>query len=154
MAGHPQTINKPDRFGNKYSAYSFIPEKSLKSSIARLQRYTFRISFFKKCKPEFKVKITARKTIYDGFFKVEQVSVDHQGETLKRDMVTNKDAVAALVFNTVRQEYLLIEQYRVPADKPVLEIVAGLLDKPGENPEEAIKREIEEEVGFVVEKLE
>ena len=35
----------------------------------------------------------------------------------------------------------------------MLEIVAGLLDKEGEKPEECIKREIKEETGFAVDKL-
>lgn len=100
------------------------------------------------------MKITDRKTIFNGFFKVEQVTVTHNGETLQRDIVINKNAVAALVFDTVKQEFILIEQFRVPAQKKLLEIVAGLLDKGDEEPETGIKREIEEETGYAVDKLE
>jgi len=100
------------------------------------------------------VKIKNRETIYDGFFKVEKVTAELNGHTLKRDLVTNKDAVAALVYDTVKQEYLLIEQFRFPPQKALIEIVAGLLDKPDEKPEAAIKREIAEEIGYETDKLE
>ncbi len=100
------------------------------------------------------MKITDRKTIYDGFFKVEKIILEHNGQQLQRDLVTNKDAVAALVFDTKQKQYILIEQYRLPARKPLLEIVAGLIDKENEGPESTIKREIEEEIGYAVDKLE
>jgi ADP-ribose pyrophosphatase len=102
--------------------------------------------------PEF-MKIKGRETLYNGFFKVEKVSLEHQGELLERDIVINKDAVAALVFDTRKQEYILIEQFRAPAQKNVLEIVAGLQDKANENPETCITREIAEETGYAVDKL-
>jgi ADP-ribose pyrophosphatase len=100
------------------------------------------------------VKIKDKKTVYDGFFKVESLTLEHDGKLLKRDLITARDAVAALVFDTVKQEYILIEQYRLPAQKPLIEIVAGLLDKENEKPEEAITREIEEEIGYAVDSLE
>lgn len=100
------------------------------------------------------MEIKERKTIYDGFFKVESVTLEQEGQLLKRDLITPRNAVAALVFDTVKQEYILTEQYRLPAQKPLLEIVAGLLDKENEAHEAAIKREIEEEVGYAVDSLE
>ena len=42
---------------------------------------------------------------------------------------------------------ILIRQYRPPADSPVLEFPAGLID-PGESPEAAALRELREETGF------
>lgn len=100
------------------------------------------------------MKIKNRETIYDGFFKVEKVTAEWQGETIERDLVINKNAVAALVYNTEKNEYLLTEQFRFPAGKPLIEIVAGLLDKPQESPETAIEREILEEIGYATDKLE
>ncbi|KAH7907970.1 NUDIX hydrolase domain-like protein [Hygrophoropsis aurantiaca] len=43
---------------------------------------------------------------------------------------------------------IIIEQYRPPIDKFIIELPAGLIDK-GETPEEAAIRELEEETGFV-----
>ena len=100
------------------------------------------------------MKIKDRQTIYQGFFKVEKVTVDANGHLLERDIVINRNAVAALVFDTQKQQYLLTEQFRVPPQKHLLEIVAGLLDKENEEPEAAIKREIEEELGYKTDKLE
>jgi ADP-ribose pyrophosphatase len=100
------------------------------------------------------VKIKERKTVYNGFFRVEQVTLEHQGKELERDLVIPKNGVAALVFDTVKKEYILIEQYRLPAERPLIEIVAGLLDKENEKPEDTIVREIEEEAGYEVDKLE
>lgn len=45
-------------------------------------------------------------------------------------------------------KFVMIRNYRYPVDLFVLEIPAGLID-PGEEPEEAAKRELEEETGFV-----
>lgn len=100
------------------------------------------------------MEIKSRQTIYQGFFNVEQVTVASQGELLQRDVVVNRDAVAALVYNTQTREYLLAEQYRVPAQKQLVEVVAGLLDKENEDPEAAIKREITEELGYETDRLE
>ena len=100
------------------------------------------------------MKINNRKTIYNGFFKVENVTLEHHGNTLDRDLITAKNGVAALVFDTAKQRYILTEQYRLPAQKNLVEIVAGLLDKENESPEKAITREIAEEIGYKVDKLE
>ena len=98
--------------------------------------------------------IKDRKTLYKGFFSVEKVTAEQNGELIERDIVINKDAVAALVFDTSRQEYILTEQFRVPPQKNMLEIVAGLLDNENEKPETCIEREIKEEIGYAVDKLE
>ena len=100
------------------------------------------------------MKIKDRKTVYNGFFKVEHVMVEHQDKTLQRDLIIPKNAVAALVYDTKTQEYILTEQFRVAAEGEVIEIVAGLIDKEGEKPEETITREIAEEIGYAVDKLE
>lgn len=50
-------------------------------------------------------------------------------------------------------EILLVKQYRPAIQKHTLEIPAGLLEK-GENPEEAARRELEEETGYKAKKLE
>ncbi|MBK0404785.1 NUDIX hydrolase [Adhaeribacter sp. BT258] len=99
------------------------------------------------------MRIKTRKTVYDGFFKVENVTLEHNGKSIDRDLVTPKNGVAALVYDTVQQQFVLTEQYRLVAGKPLVEIVAGLLDKEGEKPEDTIAREIEEEVGYAVDKL-
>lgn len=49
---------------------------------------------------------------------------------------------------TPENEVLLVKQFRKPAEKPLLEIPAGKLEK-NEEREEAAKRELEEETGYI-----
>src|SRR5689334_12848991 len=99
-------------------------------------------------------KITSRETVYKGFHQVEKVTLKTEHETIEREIYRNKNAVAALVFNTEKNEFILVEQYRLAAEKPLLEIVAGLMDHEGESAEETVKREILEETGYETDKLE
>jgi len=58
-------------------------------------------------------------------------------------------AVAILVYHKVRDEYLMVEQYRPAVKDRVLEFPAGLIDH-GESATEAAIRELREEAGVVV----
>lgn len=100
------------------------------------------------------MKIIDRKTLYDGFFKLYQVTVEDQGKELKREVFVTGNAVAALLFDTVKEKYILVKQFRPAVEKEMLELVAGILDKEGESQEDAVKREIEEETGYAVDSLE
>ena len=53
---------------------------------------------------------------------------------------------------TPENEVLLVKQFRKPAEKPLLEIPAGKLEK-NEEREEAAKRELEEETGYIAKNL-
>lgn len=55
---------------------------------------------------------------------------------------------AAVILAVDEQErVLVVVQYRHPARRRFVELPAGLLDKPGEDPEEAARRELLEETG-------
>ena len=75
---------------------------------------------------------------------------DYNGEPLVREFVKHPGAVAVVAINE-RQEVLLIKQYRHPVGEYLWEVPAGLLDVEGESLEEAAKRELLEETGFVAE---
>lgn len=62
--------------------------------------------------------------------------------------VGNKNAVAWLVRHIEHQSYILIEQYRYPVKNKVLELVAGLIDKPWLKKEQIMREEIYEETGY------
>lgn len=68
-----------------------------------------------------------------------------------REVIRHPGAVGILVIDD-EDKIWLVEQYRFPIAKNLLEIPAGKIDK-GENPEQTAKRELEEETGIVSEEL-
>ncbi|MDP4014937.1 MAG: NUDIX hydrolase [Candidatus Nanopelagicales bacterium] len=70
------------------------------------------------------------------------------GETVVRDYVVHPGAVGIAALDD-RDRMLLINQYRHPVGSYLWEAPAGLLDKPGEDPLAAAKRELIEEAGLV-----
>ncbi|MDG4809379.1 NUDIX hydrolase [Micromonospora sp. WMMD1120] len=67
------------------------------------------------------------------------------------------NSVAAVVVDTAREELILVEQFRFPTlghgSGWLVELVAGMVDAD-ETPEAAIRREIQEEIGYDVRALE
>ncbi|GAB2965748.1 hypothetical protein GCM10027048_39630 [Hymenobacter coalescens] len=94
------------------------------------------------------MKITKVETVYDGFYKLRKLTVQDGDQQLTRERFEPGRAVAALVFDTNKREYVFVRQFRVGAEEEIEEIPAGMLDKKGEAPEEALRREIEEELGY------
>ncbi|MFZ1063558.1 MAG: NUDIX hydrolase [Acidimicrobiales bacterium] len=84
--------------------------------------------------------------LHSHVFDVERRLVEHDGSTFERDVVTHTGAVAILAMND-DDEVGLLRQYRAPFDAEVLEIPAGTLDVRGEQPLDAAKRELREELG-------
>ncbi len=68
------------------------------------------------------------------------------GKRSNREIVYHPDAVCAVVF-TKSGELVLVKQYRKAVNSILMEIPAGKVD-PGETAENAIKRELEEEIGL------
>jgi nudix-type nucleoside diphosphatase (YffH/AdpP family) len=110
-----------------------------------------------------KVDIESRRRLLDDFFRIDEVFLRFEkfdgrmSEVVRRLVLDRGDAVAALVFNTTTQRLLLVNQFRIPTVEKgpgwMTEVVAGLVDGD-EAPESAIRREILEEIGFSVAKLE
>src|SRR6476661_1321829 len=98
------------------------------------------------------MKIVQRTRVYDGFYKLSQLTLQDGEQQLKRERFEPGHAAAALVFDTQRQQYLLTRQYRIGAEGEVLEIAAGMIDKD-EQAEATIRREIQEELGYEVDQL-
>jgi nudix-type nucleoside diphosphatase (YffH/AdpP family) len=104
------------------------------------------------------VKVLSREKVLKQFFNVEEVKLQMQGsdEPVQRFVVIPKKAVAILVYNPEKDTVILSKQWRIGAinekDQYVLEIPAGVRDED-EEPEEAGKREVMEEVGYRVDKL-
>lgn len=61
------------------------------------------------------------------------------------EVVEHRDAVAVLALRDGK--VLAVKQYRVAIGRETIELPAGLIE-PGENPEDAARRELMEEAGF------
>ncbi|WP_073109983.1 NUDIX domain-containing protein [Hymenobacter daecheongensis] len=99
------------------------------------------------------MNVTHRQILYDGHYKLSQLLVQDGPEQLKRERFEPGQAVAALVFDTQKQRYLFVRQFRVGPESEMLEIPAGMLDPTDESPEAALCREIREELGYEVDQL-
>ncbi|WP_165370442.1 NUDIX domain-containing protein [Hymenobacter persicinus] len=99
------------------------------------------------------MNVTDRKILYDGHYKLTQLLVQDGNDQLKRERFEPGQAVGALVFDSRKQRYLFVRQFRVGPEAEVLEIPAGMLDASDQSPEQAIRREIEEELGYKVNQL-
>jgi len=93
--------------------------------------------------------VSSRETKYKGHFSVDELTVkSRSGKEHKREVMVRKDAVAAVVYDTTKKKFIFVSQWRPGSNSDVLEIVAGTLDVPGEDPRDAMKREIDEEIGY------
>lgn len=68
------------------------------------------------------------------------------GEEFTRYVVSHPGAVVAVALDDDGSVYL-VRQFRAAVREPMLELPAGKLDVPGEDPAEAVVRELVEEIG-------
>jgi nudix-type nucleoside diphosphatase (YffH/AdpP family) len=104
-----------------------------------------------------KVQIDSKRIIFDHFFKIEEATLRYEkfsGEmsrTIRRLNFERGNSVAALVLNNSTNKILMVNQFKYPTFSKgpgwITEIVAGAVD-PGETHEDAIRREILEEMGY------
>jgi len=85
--------------------------------------------------------------VYDAkVFQVSKVTLDRNGEEVIHSVVNFPGTICVLPI-TQNGKILLEKQYRTPADRFLIEIPAGKMDK-NEKPEATMLRELEEETGF------
>ena len=108
------------------------------------------------------VEIIGRETAYQGFFRIDRYRLRHHlyaggmsGE-LTREIFERGNAVGVLLYDARRDALVLVEQFRLPAHLAglpawQLEIVAGIIDRPGESAVDVVRREAKEEAGLVIE---
>jgi ADP-ribose pyrophosphatase len=93
------------------------------------------------------------RLVYQG--RVVRLRVDTirmpGGRETTREIVERDDCVAVVALDA-DGKLLLVKQFRKAVGKELLEIPAGGID-PGESPEEAVKREMREETGYLPRKV-
>ena len=92
--------------------------------------------------------------IFDG--KVLHVRLDEvtlpNGVLSTREYCHHNGAVCVIPL-TDEGEVICVRQYRYPFHEDLLEIPAGKLDSPEEDPNDAVRRELREETGAVAKKI-
>jgi len=110
------------------------------------------------------VEIREKRTVYQGHFRVDRYRLRHRlhaggwSAEMTREVFERGHAAAVIPYDPIRDEVVLIEQFRVGAYAAgrspwLVEIVAGIID-PGETPEQVVRREAREEAGLDVGALE
>ena len=97
---------------------------------------------------KFHEKTIKETHIYTGnYLEINNVEVElPNGKTSNRDIIKHPVACAIIPFLD-KETILLVEQFRKPLEKTILEIPAGKLDK-NEDPLNCAYRELEEETGY------
>lgn len=95
----------------------------------------------------------ASKQIYRG--RAVNLRIDtvekRSGRRTTREIVEHSDCVAVVAMDE-EDNVLLVRQFRKPVEKVLLEIPAGGID-PGEDAEECVRRELQEEIGYLPRKI-
>jgi ADP-ribose pyrophosphatase len=97
--------------------------------------------------PSDQEQVVESRRLYEG--RVVSLRVDRvklpSGRSTIREVVEHAPVVAIVALDG-QGNVLLVRQYRLPVQQSLLEIPAGGVD-PGESPEEAAQRELQEETG-------
>lgn len=96
--------------------------------------------------------LSSRKVFEGRALKLRVDSVKLPGgRKTTREIVEHENCVAIVALDDA-DNILLVKQFRKPVEKELLEIPAGGID-PGETPEDAVRREMREETGFLPQKV-
>jgi GDP-mannose pyrophosphatase NudK len=105
------------------------------------------------------IRVVEKTLLSDNWYvlyKYRYAFTDAKGEEITqiREAYDRGNGAAILLYNREKKTVILTRQFRLPTfvngnrDGMLIEVCAGLLDK--DNPEDCIRRETEEETGYVV----
>ena len=105
------------------------------------------------------VEVLETQNCYDGFFRLDRVRLKHRkfngdwSDEIYREVIHRKNAVGVLVYDPELDAVCLIQQFRCAilglSESPwAFELIAGLMDKEGEEETEVVIRESREEAGL------
>lgn len=106
-----------------------------------------------------KIKILKTEILSNNWYTLNKVTFEYQKkdgtlETQSREAYDRGNGATILLYNRESKTIILTKQFRLPTyingneDGMMIEACAGLLDK--DNPEDCIKRETEEELGYEI----
>jgi nudix-type nucleoside diphosphatase (YffH/AdpP family) len=98
----------------------------------------------------------------NNWYTLNKITFDYQKEdgsweTQVREAYDRGNGAAILLYNKNKKNVVLTRQFRMPTyingneDGMMIEVCAGLLD--GDHPEDCIKKEVEEETGYLVDNV-
>jgi nudix-type nucleoside diphosphatase (YffH/AdpP family) len=110
-----------------------------------------------------KVLVEQRRYVVDDFFKLEEAHLRFElfngkmSPLVRRFNLDRGDSVAVLVFNIDTNKLIFVNQFRYSTYQNghgwIVETIAGMVDSK-ESPEEAARREVQEEIGLNISALE
>ncbi len=109
------------------------------------------------------IYIKEKKSLSNEHYLLQKITYetkkkDGSTDEINREVYWPADSATILLYNLAKKTVVLIQQFRLPAyvnghaTGLLLETCAGNLGK-GENPDDSIAREVEEETGYRVQKL-
>ncbi|MDO6517216.1 GDP-mannose pyrophosphatase NudK [Zobellia uliginosa] len=109
------------------------------------------------------IKNIKKEVLSDNWYTLNKYVYDYQKEdgsweTQEREAYDRGNGAAILLYNQRKGTVVLTRQFRMPtyingnSNGMMIEVCAGLLD--GDNPEDCIKKEVEEETGYQVDNVE
>ena len=108
------------------------------------------------------VRKIKKEILADNWYTLNKITFEYQREdgsweTQSREAYDRGNGAAILLYNKSKGTVVLTRQFRMPTyingnnTGMMIEVCAGLLD--GDSPEECIKKEVEEETGFKIDKV-
>lgn len=108
------------------------------------------------------VEIIGEESVYQGFHRIKRIQLKHRlysggwSEVVDREVSDKGSAASVVVYDPLLESVCLVEQFRIATYEPQradkspwsTEIVAGMIDKEAELPEEVVRRELMEEAGL------
>jgi len=101
------------------------------------------------------VKVIAKRRVFGGFFKIDELKLQYQkfdgnmSRPVSRLVFERGDSVAAVLLNTDTRHLIFASQFRAPSYEKGPGWTTGMIN-PGEDPDDAIRREVFEETGYRV----
>ncbi|KAA3651277.1 MAG: NUDIX hydrolase [Bacteroidetes bacterium] len=101
------------------------------------------------------MEIKKRENIYKGYYQLDRLILKSKltNREVDREQFITPDSVGVLIFNTLKNEVVLVKQFRVGPEKELLEIVAGKVEGKDQDLIRTVHREVLEETGYKIDQL-